>query len=84
MMQSNLQQTVFHIEKLRNVVGVGNCAAYQICPTFGPEIGHMGRVPGGQTQTAANQDLFNDEPSKRERGVTNKRWLLRLITSINF
>jgi hypothetical protein len=43
-MSSNLRETVFHIEKLRNIVGVGNCSAYQICTSPGSAVGRIGRI----------------------------------------
>ena len=44
MMNTELQQTEFHIEKLQNVVNVSGASAYQIFTYPGPVIGRISSI----------------------------------------
>lgn len=61
MMNSNLQKTIFSVEKIRNVVNVGNCSAYQICTSPGEEIGYLGHLELHTTGIAANDVNYIQE-----------------------
>ena len=61
MMNSNLQETVFSVEKIRNVVNVGRCAAYQIYTTPGEEIGYLGHLEMQKAENAANDVSYTRE-----------------------
>ena len=61
MMNSNLQKTIFSVEKIRNVVNVGNCSAYQIYTSPGEEIGYLGHLKLHTTEYAANDVNYIQE-----------------------
>jgi hypothetical protein len=50
-----LQQTRFHVEPLKNIVGIGDITAYQIVITTGPALGTIGSV-----SVPAQADVCND------------------------
>ena len=54
-MQSQLSQTVFRVEPLKNIVGIGNTAAYQIILSPGMKLGTFGVV-----NVPAYADICND------------------------
>lgn len=54
-MQRQLSQTVFQVEPLKNIVGVGGTAAYQIVVHSGPALGTFGTV-----NVPAYADICND------------------------
>jgi hypothetical protein len=58
MMHSDLRQTLFIIEKLKNVVNVGNCSAYQIFTSPGKQLGRIGTIVNTATQIPANEEEF--------------------------
>ena len=64
MMNSNLQQTVFSVEKIRNVVNVGRSSAYQIYTTPGEEIGYLGKVESHMARNAANDSSYIQESAR--------------------
>ena len=61
MMHSNLRQTQFSIEKLKNVVNVGSCSAYQIYTSTGKRLGQIGTIVNPATQIPANEGEFRME-----------------------
>jgi len=63
MMNSNLQQTVFSVEKMSNVVNVGRCSVYQIYMTSREDIGYLGRLAIQTAVTAANDVCCRAEPA---------------------
>ena len=71
MMNSNLQNTVFSVEKIRNVVNVGRSSAYQIYTTPGEEIGYLGNVQTHLARNAANDAGYIQESA---RVVTLRRF----------
>ncbi len=62
MMHSNLRQTQFSIEKLRNVVNVGSCSAYQIYTIPGKHLGQIGTIVNPARQIPANDSVFRVKP----------------------
>ena len=61
MMNSNLQKTIVSVEKIRNVVNVGNCSAYQIYTRPGEEIGYLGHHKLHTTENAATDVNYTRE-----------------------
>ena len=59
MMNTDLQQTVFHIDRLKNVVNVGGSSAYQIFTCPGPVIGRLGAIVNPEEQKPTNDANFN-------------------------
>jgi hypothetical protein len=64
MMNSNLQKTIFSVEKIRNVVNVGNCSAYQIYTSPGEEFGYLGHLELHSAENAANDVRYIQESSR--------------------
>ena len=77
-MSSNLRETVFHIEKLRNVVGVGNCSAYQICTSPGRALGRIGRIAGDDLRQATNMASFSAMSADRPAAA----WFIRVLRAL--
>jgi hypothetical protein len=81
-MLAKVQQTEFQIEKLRNVVGVGNCSAYQICVSPGTVLGRMGTVPHVDSYKAANHGSFREATAGVEQRDQQRAWLKRVVSSL--
>jgi hypothetical protein len=79
MMNSNLQKTIFSVEKIRNVVNVGNCSAYQICTIPGEEIGYLGHLELHTAKNAANEVNYIQESP---RVVTLRKRFTRLSKTL--
>ena len=56
MNRNELRQTTFDVVPLKNVVGVGNSTAYQICVTRGKVHATMGKLDMLANEAAANDD----------------------------
>lgn len=59
MMNTDMKQTVFHIEKLKNVVNVGDSSAYQIFTYPGSTIGRFGPIVNPEQHNPANEAVFH-------------------------
>lgn len=79
MINSNLQQTVFHIEKIRNVVNVGNSSPYHIYTSQGPVVGRLGNAVHPSDEAAANDDRFDSAPAQMPSRVS---WLERTLVAL--
>lgn len=58
MMHSNLRQTTFEIEKIKNVVNVGRSSAFQIYCMPGELLGTFRPFMDPELQQAANESQF--------------------------
>jgi len=81
-MQQQLSQTVFQVEPLKNVVGVGDTAAYQIILNPGPALGAFGVV-----NVPAYADICNDpdfDMNSARHAVTGRirPWLQRALATL--
>ena len=56
-----LQESIFHSEKLLNVVGVGNTAAYHIRVSRGKQIGSLGAIASDLQGEASNQGEYHTD-----------------------
>jgi hypothetical protein len=54
-MQSTIRQTVFQVQPMKNIVGVGNTAAFQIIVSPGATLGDLGSV-----HVPAQAEVLND------------------------
>lgn len=81
MMRSNLYQTAFHIEKLMNAVNVGKGSAYQIFTVPGKQLGQFGQVTLPGMRPAANEELFNPEPSPDTAETKSLSWFKRALAA---
>lgn len=79
-MRHQLQQTVFNVEPIKNVVGVGGTAAYQIEISAGPALGMVGAV-----SVPAYADIVND-PIFTQNSVIAKTlsWFGRTLATPKF
>ena len=79
-MRHQLQQTVFNVEPIKNVVGVGGTAAYQIEISAGPALGMVGPV-----SVPAYADICNDPIFAKNSVVTNTiSWFGRALATLKF
>jgi hypothetical protein len=82
MMNSNLRQTVFDIEKIKNVVNVGSCSAYQIYTTPGEQIGYLGKLELPELNHSANDMNSTPESSRATTSRTSASWLKKTMTAL--
>jgi len=78
MMNTDLKQTVFHIEKLQNVVNVGSSSAYQIFTYSGPVVGRIARLDIPAAQCPANDAAFST--AKTVQRPAN--WIQRILSAL--
>jgi len=76
-----LCQTSFDVMPLRNVVGVGNTTAYQICVTRGPVIATLKTLEELTNHSPVNASRYQDnKPEPAPTRVTQQRsWFRRVI-----
>lgn len=77
MKKGKLQYTYFQVEKLKNVVGIGRSAAYQVITTPGEVFGELGAVANPANINAANDPQFS-----RISKVRFNTWLKRSMTAL--
>jgi len=82
MIHQNLQHTVFHIEPLKNIVGVGSSTAYQICTTPGKSLGQLGAVVDPEIQKVSNDHLYTHDSSGIHKTAVNVSWFRRLFSTL--
>ncbi|MDH3789200.1 MAG: hypothetical protein OES53_11625 [Xanthomonadales bacterium] len=83
-MNATMQQTVFSVEKIKNVVNVGRSSAYQIYTTPGEQIGYLGKLGWAELDSPANDSRFiQASPSARAR-KTPASWLKKSLTGLSF
>lgn len=58
-MQMDLRRTVFQVQQLKNIVGVGQGTAYHIEVSHGSTIGTLGTVHGPYPSDAINDIRFD-------------------------
>ena len=82
MMNSNIRQTLFSIERIKNVVNTGRCTAYQIYTNPGELIGTIGTIVNPATLISANDEKFlpETEIEARERAPTS--WFARALAAL--
>lgn len=82
MIDQYLQQTAFHIEKLKNVVNVSRSSAYQIFTTPGPSLGRIGVIVHPASQEAANATSYETvrTASATRKGPAN--WFRQVLASL--
>ena len=60
-----IQQTIFHVEPLKNIVGVGDITAYQIVIQTGPALGLLGTVNVPAYAEICNDPAFAVDRARR-------------------
>ena len=83
-MYQEIRQTIFQVEQLKNIVGVGDITAYQIIVTPGATMGRLGEV-----SIPAQADICNDPVFRRNSALERGRFLLasgfrRILATLGF
>ena len=82
MIHQNLQHTVFHIEPIKNIVGVGGVTAFQICLIPGKTLGQIGAVIDPATQKASNEHLYGQDSNVLHKTRVNESLVRRLLSTL--
>jgi hypothetical protein len=82
MKQVKLTESIFQIEKLANVVGIGNCAAFQVVIAPGKNIGVMGKVIDPSDINSHNDPVFSAKSSASFGTNGLGSWLKRSLTAL--
>ena len=82
MMNSNIRQTVFSIEKLKNAVNVGSCSAYQIYTSPGEQLGEIGAIINPETLFPANDENIPEEIKSDTTVSASSSWLARAFAAL--
>ena len=87
-MQSTIRQTIFQVEQLKNIVGVGNTSAYQIIVTPGSNLGTLGVVTVPAHAEICNEPEFAPNSANESRGrqaaSQAASWFRRALATLNF
>jgi hypothetical protein len=79
-----MQQTVFSVEKIKNVVFFNDTATTEIYTTPGEQIGYLGKLGWAELDSPANDSRFiQASPSARAR-KTPASWLKKSLTGLSF
>lgn len=57
MTQTQMRLTIFEVQKLRNIVGLGHASPYQITTFSGNSVGMIGTVINSSQEDAANESF---------------------------
>ena len=68
MTQNKVHQTVFQVEKLRNIVGISGSTAYHVVTYRGDCLGTIGRVVDCERTSPAANESGRDEPAANAFG----------------
>jgi hypothetical protein len=82
MMNTKLQQTVFHIDKLKNVVNVGGSSAYQIFTCPGPALGQFGAIVNPEEQNPSNDANFNVDANSANGRNRSASWIKFALSAL--
>ena len=82
MMNSNIRQTLFSIERIKNVVNTGRCSAYQIYTNPGEQIGTIGTIVNPATLISANDENFLHETTGNTRDGVPTSWFRRALAAL--
>ncbi len=77
----NLQQTTFHIEKIRTAVNVGRRSAYQIVTVPGRSLGRIGKITHYTLPESANEE-FRSEHRPVEADTARFFWFRRALATL--
>jgi hypothetical protein len=72
MKQKNLRMTVFRVQKLKHIVGMGSTSSYQISTYFGNALGYTGTIVNPARLEAANNDVWLPQTA------TSSSWLQKI------
>jgi hypothetical protein len=83
-MQSTIHQTIFQVEPLKNIVGVGNTTAYHIVVTPGAALGTLGSVNVPAYAEICNEPVFARNSANESAGSQAASWFRRLLATLKF
>ena len=82
MMNSNIRQTLFSIERIKNVVNTGRRSAYQIYTNPGEQIGTIGTIVNPATLISANDENFLPETTGVTMEGAPTSWFRRTLAAL--
>jgi len=82
MKTTTLQQTLFEIEKLRNVVNVAGCTVLQIYTSPGKLLGDIGIIAHPNMRSAANEENFLAENRANAFIHASNSWFRKAMTAL--
>ena len=77
-----MRQTIFSIEKIKNVVNTGRCSAYQIYTNPGEQIGAVGTIVNPATLHPANDENFVTETTGATTEGAPTSWFARALAAL--
>jgi hypothetical protein len=83
-MQSTIRQTIFQVEQLRNIVGVGDTTAYQIVVTPGANLGTLGIVTVPAHAEICNEPVFAPNSANESNGSLVASGFRRILATLTF
>jgi hypothetical protein len=81
-MQSTIRQTIFQVEQLKNIVGVGNTSAYQIIVTPGANLGTLGVVTVPAHAEICNEPVFARNSANETNRSPVAFWFHRALATL--
>ena len=82
MKQVKLTESIFQVERLANVVGIGNSAAFQVVIAPGQDLGVMGKVVDPADINSHNDPAFSAKSSASFGTNGLGRWLKHSLTAL--
>ena len=79
MNSTHLRQTQFDVVPLKNVVGVGNTTAYQICVSRGPILATKGSLEKFITDSPMKASRYDDNQPEPASEAQRRSWFRRVI-----
>ncbi len=80
MNRTELHQTSFDVVPLRNVVGVGNSTAYQICVTRGKVIASLGTLEDFVNDSPVNASRYDHDNPEPASETQTRSWFRRVMS----
>jgi hypothetical protein len=82
-MHSTIRQTIFQVEPLKNIVGVGNTSAYQIIVTPGAALGTLGLVTVPAHAEICNDPLITSNSANESSESQAASWFRRALATLH-
>ena len=82
MINSKMRQTIFSIEKLKNVVNIGSSSAYQIYISPGEQLGTIGTIVNPESSIPANDEKFLTETTDDTWKGASTSWFTRALAAL--
>ena len=77
-----LRQTVFQVEPLKNIVGIGDTAAFQIIISPGTTLGNIGTVVVPAHAEICNEPEFAPFSAEESAGGPLTAWFRRALATL--